>query len=273
MSQYFNFFLFIILVLTGILRLIDILYLQARKNIIKRSDSFFIKKFFLLTSYSISIFPVLLIVFLFRSFICEPFRIPSESMLPTLQPGDFIIVNKHSYNIKLPFINYDILSISKPKRGDVIVFHYPYSKKVDYIKRIIGLPGDKIAYHNKILSINGIEINNNKDGFYYDHDSMHFINKYSESLDNNIVYKILSNEGYNSPIIPCFDFPFIENFKYQDGNFICVVPDDNYFVMGDNRDNSYDSRYWGFVPYHNIVGKAFFIWMNFNDIGRIGYLN
>ncbi|AGF48444.1 signal peptidase I [Candidatus Kinetoplastibacterium oncopeltii TCC290E] len=272
MSRLFNLFLFILLLATGILWLIDVFYLRRRENIKKNTVGFFYNKLFIIINYSINIFPILLIVFSFRSFIFEPFRIPSESMLPTLQPGDLIIVNKHSYNIKLPLINRDILSLSKPRRGDVIVFHYPYSKKVDYIKRIIGLPGDRISYQNKRLSINDVEIKNNNDGFYYDHNSMHFINKYNESLDN-VVYKILSNKGYNNSINPYFDFPFLENFKYCKDSFSCIVPDDNYFVMGDNRDNSFDSRYWGFVPYHNIVGKAFFIWMNFNDISRIGYLN
>jgi signal peptidase I len=220
--------------------------------------------------YSGSFFPVIALVFFLRSFLYEPFKIPSSSMVPTLQIGDLILVNKYAYGIRLPVINKKIIDVSDPERGDVMVFKYPKDLSQDYIKRVIGVPGDKITYENKRLTINGKPVEYTAMDDYLDDERPVYHKQYLEKLPNS-EHRIL-NMDIKSP----FDLAAVENFPnkeacvYSYDKFTCIVPDGNYFMMGDNRDNSADSRYWGFVPNKNIVGKAFFVWMNLGDLKRIG---
>lgn len=216
--------------------------------------------------YSGSFFPVIALVFFLRSFLFEPFKIPSGSMLPTLFIGDLILVNKFTYGIRLPVINKKIISINDPRRGDVMVFKYPVDPSVDYIKRVIGVPGDKIVYKNKRLSVNGKDVSyTNMPDF---RDNLDYLKHYKEDL-TGLSHSILINEQRPAYVEP-YDFKGKELCTYEIDGFTCTVPAGRYFMMGDNRDNSQDSRFWGFVPDENIVGKAFLIWMNFGDIERIG---
>ena len=201
-----------------------------------------------LVEYSRAFFPVILVVFLVRAFVVEPFRIPSGSMEPTLRIGDFILVNKFEYGLRLPVLNKKIVSIGEPKRGDVMVFRYPGNPSVDYIKRVIGLPGDHIVYGDKKLYINGKLMPQTADGqFVYSEGQQHGIvsRKVKENLDGVVHDLLLSNRPDPTPM----EF---------------TVPPGQYFVMGDNRDRSWDSRYWGTVPEKNIVGKAFLIWFSWD---------
>ncbi len=219
--------------------------------------------------YGVSFFPVILFVFVLRSFIVEPFRIPSGSMLPTLQSGDLILVNKFTYGLRLPVIDTKIIPIGQPQRGDVMVFRYPVDPSVDYIKRVVGLPGDQVAYLDKKLYINGKEVPRRADGQYFEPDRVAYTAQFIESLGDK-PHKILLDERRSQDIGPISSFPYRERCEYLRNGIRCTVPDGVYFMMGDNRDNSLDSRFWGFVPEANIVGKAFFIWMNFGSLGRIG---
>ncbi|MFA4912907.1 MAG: signal peptidase I [Alcaligenaceae bacterium] len=224
------------------------------------------------TEYATSFFPVILFVFVLRSFVVEPFRIPSGSMLPTLQSGDLILVNKFSYGIRLPVLDKKVIDIGTPKRGDVMVFRYPVEPDVDYIKRVVGLPGDEIAYVDKKLYVNGAEVPHTRDGDYYEPDRVSYIAQFEEKLGET-PHKILLDPRRAQEYSPIWAFPYQENCQYARNGLRCTVPQGHYFAMGDNRDNSADSRYWGFVPDQNIVGKAFLIWMNFSDLGRIGRFN
>jgi signal peptidase I len=211
---------------------------------------------------------------LMRSFLFEPFKIPSGSMIPTLLVGDLILVNKFHYGIRLPVINKKIVSINEPQRGDVMVFRYPVNPSLDYIKRVVGLPGDEIAYINKRLTINGTPIEQTSLAEFYDEDSLRYSLQYSESL-MGATHRILVDKD-RPPFVPpqaIEDFPFKENCRYSGEGVVCKVPAGHYFMMGDNRDNSQDSRFWGFVPDENIVGKAFVIWMNFGDFKRVGFFH
>ncbi len=219
--------------------------------------------------YGVSFFPVILFVFVLRSFIVEPFRIPSGSMLPTLQSGDLILVNKFTYGLRLPVIDTKVIPIGQPQRGDVMVFRYPVDPSVDYIKRVVGLPGDQVAYLDKKLYINGKEVPRKADGQYFEPDRVAYTAQFIETLGDK-PHKILLDERRSQDIGPISSFPYREKCEYLRNGVRCTVPDGVYFMMGDNRDNSLDSRFWGFVPEANIVGKAFFIWMNFGSLGRIG---
>jgi signal peptidase I len=221
--------------------------------------------------YSVSFFPVILFVFVLRSFIAEPFRIPSGSMIPTLQVGDLILVNKYNYGIRLPVINLKVIDIGEPKRGDVMVFRYPVDPTLDYIKRVVGLPGDKVAYLNKRLTINGKEMPVAPKGDYFDSDKVAYSKLFVETLDG-VSHKILNDDGKLPEVMFVDRFPHKDQCSYSERGVECTVPAGHYFMMGDNRDNSLDSRYWGFVPEKNIVGRAFFIWMNFSDLKRIGFV-
>lgn len=203
----------------------------------------------LVVEYARSFFPVILAVFLLRSFLVEPFRIPSGSMIPTLWTGDFILVNKFSYGIRLPIINRKVMDIGEPQRGDVVVFRFPEDPATDYIKRVVGLPGDTISYHDKTVFINGVEA------------AQRFMGPYTEfstgiPLPSQLQVESLQSVEHELVVHPGF-FGRLDRGEW-------TVPENSYFVMGDNRDNSNDSRAWGFVPEQNLVGKAFMIWMNWN---------
>ncbi|MEK6805551.1 MAG: signal peptidase I [Pseudomonadota bacterium] len=206
-----------------------------------------------------SFFPVIALVLLLRSFLAEPFRIPSGSMLPTLLVGDFILVNKFTYGFRDPVFHHKFVSMNKPQRGDVVVFRWPIDPTKDFIKRLIGLPGDHIAYRDKQLFLNGVAMPRVADGVYTAEGSLSApqIYRYAESL-GTVNHHVLAN-----PARPADDFEF-------------VVPEGEYFMMGDNRDGSDDSRRWGTVPERNLVGRAFFIWMSWDaehfrpDLSRIG---
>lgn len=219
--------------------------------------------------YSGSFFPVIALVFFLRSFLYEPFKIPSSSMVPTLQIGDLILVNKYTYGIRLPIINKKIIELNNPQRGDVMVFKYPKDPSLDYIKRVVGIPGDKISYKNKRLSVNGKDISYDSLSDYLDEERLTYYKQYLENLSGT-AHKILVDDRAPSYISPPRVFPQHELCTYNLQGFTCTVPAGHYFMMGDNRDNSEDSRYWGFVPDENIVGKAFFVWMNFGNLKRIG---
>lgn len=223
--------------------------------------------------WTAGLFPVICTVFLLRSFIAEPFKIPSGSMMPTLEVGDLILVNKYNYGIRLPVIDKKVVDIGNPKRGDVIVFRVPTDENVDYIKRVVGLPGDEVAYLNKRLTINGQPVPETSLPDYYDPETLRYVRQFREDFGSDGSHRILNNADVPASIDANGNFPFGENCHYTVEGVTCKVPEGHYFVMGDNRDNSLDSRYWGFVPDRNIVGRAFFVWMNFGDFKRIGALH
>ena len=220
--------------------------------------------------WTAGLFPVILIVFILRSFLFEPFKIPSGSMVPTLVVGDLILVNKFHYGVRLPVINKKIIDNNPVQRGDVMVFRFPADPRLDYIKRIVALPGDEVSYINQKLSINGQPVPTVSKGEHYDDDSLSYSPLFTEKLGD------VEHQIRVDPRRASFfgggpkTFPFAENCRYSPEGVVCKVPPGHYFAMGDNRDNSEDSRFWGFVPDQNIVGKAFFVWMNFGNLGRIG---
>ena len=222
--------------------------------------------------YTASFFPVILAVFVVRSFVVEPFKIPSGSMVPTLLVGDFILVNKFEYGLRLPVTNTKITQGSPLSRGDVVVFRYPKDESVDYIKRVIGLPGDTVAYQDKQLTINGQPVPETPLPDFFDDERQNYAKQFEETIGNK-KNAILNNPAVPPFVMGAYDYPFRDNCTYNSRGVICKVPPGHYFMMGDNRDNSADSRYWGFVPDQNIVGRAFFIWMNFSDLKRIGSFN
>ncbi|KPK07040.1 MAG: signal peptidase [Betaproteobacteria bacterium SG8_39] len=257
----FALFLFSLLVLTGAVWALDAAVLRRRRAAQARQPWW--------VEYSVSFFPVILAVFVLRSFVVEPFKIPSGSMMPTLLIGDFILVNKFTYGIRLPVINRKVIEINAPQRGDVMVFRYPPDPSLDYIKRVIGLPGDRIEYREKRLYINGREVPVRQMDDYLSRERMQYSQRFVEHLDG-VEHEILIDG--EAPSAPPYAraFPHAANCNYNSGVMACVVPPGHYFMMGDNRDNSSDSRVWGFVPDKNIVGKAFFIWLNLNELGRFG---
>lgn len=242
MSYDFSFFLVIASLVTGIIWGSYLLYLKLfGQDILNPKEP-------IIVEYAHSFFPILLIVLILRSFIAEPFRIPSGSMMPTLLIGDFILVNKFTYGVRLPVLHHKIIEFNKPERGDIVVFRFPKNPTVDYIKRVVGLPGDRIVYANKKILINGELAKPISLGYYHALGQGTSMTGAEHLLENlgGIEHSILIRQGAAS----------------VEGVF--VVPEGQYFVMGDNRDNSNDSRYWGTVPEQNLVGKAFFIWMSWD---------
>jgi signal peptidase I len=220
--------------------------------------------------YGASFFPVILIVFVLRSFIVEPFKIPSGSMMPTLLVGDFILVNKYTYGIRLPVANKKVIDLGAPERGDVMVFRYPDDPSLDYIKRVVAVPGDTVAYQDKQLFVNGKPAPQTALDDFLDSQRMVYLKQYREKLGEGEHLMLVDERDPPIREDAGFFSNYRENCRYNHSGVICKVPDGHYFVLGDNRDNSRDSRYWGFVPDENIVGKAFFIWFNFGDLGRFG---
>ena len=219
--------------------------------------------------WTAGLFPVILAVFVLRSFLFEPFKIPSGSMIPTLLVGDLILVNKFHYGLRLPVINTKITEGNKPQRGDVMVFRYPPKPSLDYIKRVVGIPGDEVAYLNKSLTVNGKPVPKAALPEFFDDDAMRYFKQFEETVEGRR-YRLLNDDSRPAFVPGAEDFQFKQNCRYSIEGVVCKVPEGHYFMMGDNRDNSLDSRYWGFVPDRNIVGKAFFIWMNFGNIRRFG---
>lgn len=257
----FALFLLLLLLVTGLVCLVDF-FLLRKKRPADAKEPWWVE-------YSVSFFPVILIVFLLRSFLFEPFKIPSGSMIPTLLVGDFILVNKFTYGIRLPVINKKIVTLGTPERGDVMVFRYPEDPSLDYIKRVVGLPGDRIGYINKRVSVNGQPVPIRQVDDYLSRERMQFSKRYVETLGGR-EHEILIEDDSPSGMGQGRSFPNASNCNYNTLGLTCTVPPGHYFVMGDNRDNSSDSRVWGFVPDENIVGKAFFIWLNLNELGRFG---
>ncbi len=220
-----------------------------------------------LVEYSRSLFPVILIILLVRSFLGEPYRIPSESMMPNLLIGDFILVNKYAYGLRLPVLDTKIVPIGEPRRGDVIVFHPPVAPEQVWIKRVIGLPGDVIDYHNYQLTVNGQPVTSEQVGPYLGHGSGR------NMTGAQVVREDLPEHSHT---VLSMNVPPM--FQDERANGTWTVPAGNYFMMGDNRDNSEDGRFWPthFLPERNIVGKAVLVWMNFDwdakkvDSSRIG---
>ena len=252
----FEFLLVILTAVTGFLWLIDILLFSRLRQKHALGQQ---KKEPLITEYARAFFPVLLAVLLLRGFGVEPFRIPSGSMMPSLLVGDFILVNKSSYGFRLPVTHHKITSGEKPRRGDVVVFRYPQDESQDYIKRVIGLPGDQISYYNRRLTINGEALNIADDDVYQGLGDLNGMQKASgcdragagcqvfvESNDD-VDYTVMTNPGTAYGI-----------------NGEVTVPEGHFFVMGDNRDHSNDSRIWGYVPEAKLVGKAVMVWMHWD---------
>ncbi|MDD2893831.1 MAG: signal peptidase I [Halothiobacillaceae bacterium] len=240
----FELILVLLTLVSGVIVAVDRLFFRKARNELVKPDP-------LLVDYARSFFPVLLVVVVLRSFVAEPFRIPSGSMMPTLEVGDFILVNKFAYGVRLPVLRTKIIPVGEPKRGDVAVFKYPEQPEIDYIKRVIGLPGDRIRYVNKQLTINGQLVPLEKLGTYPgDGANGREVGTtvYREDL-LGVVHETLQRSGAVGP----------------EGEF--TVPEGKYFVMGDNRDNSRDSRYWGFVPEDNLVGRAMLVWMSLDTQG------
>jgi signal peptidase I len=266
----FEFILLILTVVTGVLWLADVLLFSRLRQQPAVSKA---RKEPLLIEYSKAFFPVLIAVLMLRSFLFEPFRIPSGSMMPTLLVGDFILVNKFTYGLRFPVWHNRITEGNKPKRGDVIVFRYPQDETQDYIKRVIGLPGDHVRYYNRRLTINNKPIEIEEDRVYEGLGDLNNMKSaggcdrvdakcqvYMEEIDQS-KHTVMTNSD--------------SSFGVSGEIF---VPEGHYFVMGDNRDHSNDSRVWGFVPEANLVGKAIRIWMHYDvrtngtglDLSRVG---
>ena len=262
----FALILFILLVITGLVTLMDKLVFSKRRGA-DEPEPWWIE-------YPKSFFPVILIVFFLRSFLVEPFKIPSSSMRPTLEVGDFILVNKFTYGIRLPIIEKKIVEINNPQRGDVLVFRFPAEPTLDYIKRVVGVPGDEVTYKDKLLFINGKPAEQKADGTYsYLEGSLAFVTtqKFIETFDGKA--HTIARQSEMPPVANgrVRMFPGRENCVYNEAGFTCKVPPGHYFMMGDNRDNSEDSRYWGFVPDDHIRGRAFFIWWNWDDVSSFAF--
>ncbi len=266
----FALILFLATVVTGAVALADRLVFAKRRAPDAREPWWI--------EYPKSFFPVLLIVFLLRSFVAEPFKIPSSSMRPTLEVGDFILVNKFAYGLRLPIIEQKVVPVADPKHGDVVVFRYPVNPSQDFIKRVVGVGGDEVVYRDKKLTVNGKPLPQRSDGSYSYVEGLRFetTERLFETADTGAgvtkEYTIAQNPQAQ-PVYPqnVRPFPDRRNCDYNDQGFVCRVPAGHYFMMGDNRDNSDDSRYWGFVPDDHIRGRAFFVWFNWDDITSFAF--
>ncbi len=262
MNLDFAFVLVLLTAVTGIVWLIDSLFFRQRRKDKAAQKGPEPAREPVAVEYSRSLFPVLLIVLLFRSFAFEPFKIPSGSMIPTLLIGDFIVVNKFAYGLRLPVLNSKIISIGEPERGEVVVFRYPVDPGINFIKRVIGLPGDTISYRNKHLYVNGEQVKSTDQGQFKTTE----VKCSTPRKDAVRQYEDMGKDGHE----------LLVHTLVRGRNGQWVVPEGHYFMMGDNRDRSNDSREWGFVPERNLVGHAVGIWLNFDfekgcaDWSRVG---
>jgi signal peptidase I len=240
----FPLILTVIVLVSGFIYLLDVLFFAK-----KRKANGIVKPP-LIIEYSRSFFPALLIVLAIRSFVIQPYRVPTGSLEPTILPGDFIIVNQFAYGLKLPVLNTRIKKIGEPKLGDIVLFWFPKNTSIVLVKRVIGLPGDDIVYKDKVLTINGKKATQEKLGTALDLEGDVSVpaELRKEILPNGVAHEIFVKEGVN-----------------EDVNFEIKVPPNHYFMMGDNRDGSDDSRDWGFVPEENLIGQAFGIWMSWDS--------
>ena len=280
MAVYFSIFLVIVTLFTGLIWLADKFYL-APQRLLKLSDAQSqcsgelsddvaarITEPSALVDTCVQVFPVIAFVLILRSFLYEPFQIPSGSMMPTLLDGDFILVNKFNYGLRDPVARNKFVEINLPERGDVVVFKYPLDPNIDYIKRVIGLPGDRVIYRNKSLYIKPVCQQTDSQCPEYEQVVQEFKNKgeyvdgqyeltrYTSDMPNKIHDILVNNQT-----LPRTQHYFNQAGTQRDE---FVVPEGHYFVMGDNRDNSLDGRFWGFVPEENLVGEAVAIWMSFD---------
>ena len=248
--------------LTGLIWLVDSLLLRQKRRDRAVRDGPGEAREPVIVEYARSLFPVLLIVLLFRSFLFEPFKIPSGSMIPTLLVGDFIVVNKFAYGIRLPVWNRKVIEIGAPERGEVVVFRYPKDPGVNFIKRTVGLPGDTVTYRDKQLFVNGERVEEAAVGRFESDD----VKCTTPALDAVLFEERLDDVSHRILLH--------DRSRSRDGQW--VVPEGHYFMMGDNRDRSNDSREWGFVPEENLLGRAVGIWLNFDfdkgcaDLSRVG---
>ena len=252
----FSFILVLAVAVTGAIWILDVLWRILKKYVINLPQKSETRgRLGWVVEYARAIFPVLLVVFVLRSFVVEPFRIPSGSMLPTLEIGDFILVNKYEYGIRLPVLNEKIIDMDEPDYGDVMVFRFPHDNSVNFIKRVVGLPGDSIVYEDKKITVNGQLVAQDVAGDYV-----------IRSGPNRKIQTDLLDESFGVGQA----HQILHDTKRTSRTLVFKVPEDTFFVLGDNRDYSNDSRFWGYVPEENIIGRAFFIWFSWNSSGGTG---
>jgi signal peptidase I len=240
----FSFYLTLAVIVTGVINLLDKCYFRKRRTSDKSSH---------VVDYARAFFPILLIVWVMRSFIFQPYRVPTGSLEPTVMPGDFIAVEQFAYGLRMPVLNEKVINIQEPKRGDIALFRWPVNPHIVFVKRVIGLPGDHVVYKNKTLYINGVKA---AQKFLYktdDEGAWGYRRAVYVKQENllGIIHKIYVESGAN-----------------ETGEYNKIVPPGHYFMMGDNRDNSDDGRQWGFVPERNLIGKAFGVWMSWDAVQR-----
>jgi len=243
MNFNFAFYLTLAVVITGVITSLDIIVFRKRRTTNGSKQSVIIE-------YSRAFFPILLVVWVLRSFLIQPYRVPTGSLEPTVMPGDFIAVSQFSYGLRFPIFNKKFLNVGEPHRGDIALFHWPVNPKTVFVKRVIGLPGDHIIYKNKVLTINGVEAKQKFIKQTYDYGN--------GPGQTRRVYEMQENlDGVKHDI-------FIQPVGGETRDYNLTVPPHEYFMMGDNRDNSDDSRSWGYVPEQNLIGKAFAVWMSWD---------
>lgn len=238
----FPFYLTLLVLLTGILTFVDKFFLEKKRTMAGKKQPWYF-------DYSRSFFPALFFVLIIRSFIVQPYRVPTGSLEPTVMPGDFILVQQYSYGVRLPVLQTKILNTGEPKRGDIALFYYPEDTSIRFVKRVIGLPGDHVVYKNKVLTINGKEMKQEVVG--------PDLNEDPGQLPQPVMRKREQLGKVPHDIFISQDRGWFQEIDVN-------VPVGHYFMMGDNRDNSADSRYWGFVPEAYLIGRAFAVWMSWD---------